>query len=89
MLKVSGTFLFIIILVSGCQTTRIYIVDGDIVEKKKIIRLISVPDTIYYRTLWNGDVITEEEYDKRWDRALKKARKEIMNQIKDANRTKK
>lgn len=85
MFKVSGALLLIIILVTGCQTTRVSIVDGDIVERKKIIRLTPVPDTIYYITLWNGDVITEEEFDKRWDRALKKAKKEIMKQIKDDN----
>lgn len=75
-------FLLIFIILSSCETTRVSVVDGYIVKKEKIIRLTSTPDTIYYRTLWNDEVITEEEYDRRWERALKRAEKRIKREYK-------
>lgn len=71
------------LLLVSCSTTKVEVVDGYIVNKTKVIRLTSKPDTVYYRTLWDGEVITEKEYDKRWDRALNNAMKKIKTQMKE------
>lgn len=74
--------IFFIILIS-CATTKVSVVDGYVTKKEKVIRLTSKPDTIRYITLWNGDVITEKEFDKRWDRALEKVNKKIKKELKN------
>jgi len=53
------------------------VVDGYVVKKEKIIRFTTTPDTIYYIKLWNGDIITEAEFDRRWDKAVNKTTKKL------------
>jgi hypothetical protein len=67
----------------SCTTTRVKVVDGYIIESQKILSLRQKPDTVYYKTLWSGEVITQKEYDERWDKALKNARKKIEKQNKN------
>ena len=75
-------FLLTFLLVS-CVTTRVKIVDGDVVESQKIFRFTQKTDTVYYRTLSNGEIVTEKEYDKRWERAVDRAMKKIEKQNKN------
>lgn len=72
--------LIILMAFSGCHTTRISVVDGYVVKKEKIIGFKTTPDTIYYIILWNGDVITEAEFDRRWDKAVNKTTKKLKKQ---------
>jgi hypothetical protein len=83
MFKISFALVALIITISSCQTTRVSVVDGDIVKIEKTIRLTKAPDTIYYRTLSDGEIITQEEYDKRWERAVNRAMKKIEKQNKN------
>lgn len=75
--------LIYILFFSSCITTKISVVNGRVFRKEKIIRLNNKPDTTYYVELYNGDIITEKEFDKRWDRALRNAKKKIERQIKN------
>ena len=67
----------------SCTTTRVKIVDGDIVGSQKIFTFTQKPDTVYYRTLSDGEIVTEKEYDKRWERAVDRAMKKIEKQNKN------
>ncbi len=74
-------FLLISILTS-CITTKVSVVNGHVFKKENIIRLTNKPDTIYYIELYNGDIITEKEFDRRWDKTLKDTNKEIKRKLK-------
>jgi hypothetical protein len=76
-------FFILVFLLVSCVTTRVKIVDGDIVEYQKIFRFTQKPDTVYYKTLSDGEIVTKKEYNKRWDRALERARKKIEQQNKN------
>lgn len=75
-------FIVFVCFFTSCVTTKVKVVDGDVVESKKVLSLSSKIDTVYYKTLWNDEVITYEEYNRRWDQALKNARKEIERELK-------
>lgn len=76
-------FIFLLIFSSSCRTKKVNILDGYIVIEKERLGLLTKSDTVYYRTLWSGEIITEDEYDKRWDRALKRAKKQIEKEMKN------
>lgn len=67
---------------TSCITTKVSVVNGHVFKKEKIIRLTNKPDTTYYIELYNGDIITEKEFDRRWDKALKDTNKEIKRKLK-------
>ena len=59
----------------SCSATRVYILDHQVVKKTKYYSITGKPDTIRMITLETGEVITHEELDRRFDRAIKEMRK--------------
>ncbi len=54
--------------------------DGNVVKKEKMIRYANTPNTIFNIKLSYGNIISEAEFDRKWDRALKKVNTEIEKQ---------
>lgn len=71
-----------ICLLSSCMTNKVSVVSGKVFKEEKVIRFTNKPDTVYYIKLYNGDIITEKEFDRRWDKALKDTNKEIKRKLK-------
>lgn len=78
-------FILFPLLFFSCHTTRITVLDGTVIDTETVIRLNKNIDTIEYITLWNGDVITKKEFNKRWDDSVNKTTREIKKRIKQGN----
>jgi hypothetical protein len=72
-----------IFLFSSCVTNKVSVISGQVFKTEKTVRLVNKPDTTYYIRLYNGDIITEKEFDKRWEKSLKETNKEIKRRIKN------
>jgi len=73
--------LIILLLISSfisCTTRRIIILDGNVVNQKKVLGIVS-KDTIEYITLHSGEVITINEFNKRWDDTVNKTTKKLKS----------
>lgn len=70
---------------TSCSTTQVVVLDGDVIHEKKILRLTNEIDTLRYITLWNGDIITVEEFNKRWDKSVSNTTKKIKKKIKQGD----
>jgi len=73
--------LIILLLISSfisCTTQRTIILDGNVVNQKKVLGIVS-KDTIEYMTLHSGEVITINEFNKRWDETINKTTKKLKS----------
>lgn len=78
-------FLILVLILFSCSTTEVIVLDGTVIDKKSVVRLYKSTDTIEYITLWNGDVISKKEFNKRWDDSVNKTTREIKKRIKQGN----
>lgn len=73
-------FVFILFLMS-CSTTEVIVLDGVFIEQKSVVKFSTKVDTIRYITLWNGDVITVEEFNRRWDKSVSETTNKIKKNL--------
>lgn len=76
------SFLTLIFLVS-CYSNRVTVLDLEVIEEKKVLYIFNKPDTIRYITLWNGKVMSEKEFNKKWDECVSRTTKKIKKEMKN------
>lgn len=72
-------FLLMILLIS-CHTTRVTTLDHNVIQEENVCYIFSKPDTLKLMTLWSGEVITIEEFNRRWDESIDRTTKKIKKQ---------
>jgi len=70
------TFISLLFLIS-CKTERVVILDGDIIKYETYLSLTKRQDTVEYITLHNGEVISQKEFNKRWNKTVSKTTKRL------------
>lgn len=70
------TFLSVLLLIS-CKAQRVIVLDGSIIGNETYLSLYKKRDTVEYITLHNGEVISQKEFNKRWDKTVSKTTKRL------------